>query len=64
MTIFALPRYVAALEADLRSRLDVHEAAIGEFMGRILQLLDPPPGPPVKEKGLGFHTTLRRPKRG
>lgn len=54
-----LARKLAALEADLRSRLDTHEAAITEFMGRIMQLLDPPPAPPVKEKELGFHTTLR-----
>lgn len=58
-----LSRKLAALETDLRSRLDHHEAAITEFMGRIMQLLDPPPVPPVKEKELGFHTTLRRPKR-
>ncbi len=51
---------LAALEADLRSRLDHHEAAITEFMGRILQLLDPPPAPPLPEKELGFHTGLRR----
>ncbi len=54
-----LARKLAALEADLRSRLDTHEAAITEFMGRIMQLLDPPPAPPVKDKELGFHTTLR-----
>jgi hypothetical protein len=58
-----LAKKLAALEADLRSRLDTHEAAITEFMGRIMQLLDPPPAPPVKEKELGFHTALRRPKR-
>ncbi len=51
---------LAALETELRSRLDLHEAAIAEFMGRIMQLLDPPPAPPVREKELGFHTTLRR----
>jgi hypothetical protein len=58
-----LAKKLAALEADLRSRLDHHEAAITEFMGRIMQLLDPPPAPPVKEKELGFHTTLRKAKR-
>ena len=59
-----LSRKLAALEADLRSRLDHHEAAITEFMGRLIQLLDPPPAPPVRDKELGFHTTLRRTKRG
>ena len=58
-----LAKKLADLEADLRSRLDHHEAAITEFMGRIMQLLEPPPAPPVKEKELGFHTTLRRPRR-
>jgi len=55
---------LAALETDLRSRLDSHEAAISEFMGRIMQLLDPPPAPPVADKELGFHTTLRPRRRG
>jgi len=60
-----LAKKLAALEADLRSRLDTHEAAIAEFMGRIMQLLDPPPAPPVQEKELGFHTTLKSgPARG
>ncbi len=60
-----LAKKLAALEADLRSRLDTHEAAIAEFMGRIMQLLDPPPASPVQEKELGFHTTLKSgPARG
>lgn len=60
-----LAKKLSALEADLRSRLDTHEAAIAEFMGRIMQLLDPPPAPPVQEKELGFHTTLKSgPARG
>jgi hypothetical protein len=58
-----LAKKLAALEADLRSRLDVHEAAITEFMGRILQLLDPPPAPPVPEKELGFHTAMPQPEK-
>ena len=60
-----LSRKLAALEADLRSRLDTHEAAITEFMGRIMQLLDPPVAPPAPPKEMGFHTLLpaRRRKR-
>lgn len=55
-----LAKKLSALEADLRSRLDTHEAAIAEFMGRIMQLLDPPPAPPPPpDKELGFHTTLK-----
>lgn len=61
-----LAKKLSALEADLRSRLDTHEAAIAEFMGRIMQLLDPPPAPPPPpDKELGFHTTLKSgPARG
>jgi len=59
VTISALPRYVAALEAELTARLDNHDVAITEFMGRLMQLLDPPPAPPPPpEKELGFHTLL------
>lgn len=60
-----LAKKLADLESDLRSRLDTHEAAIAEFMGRIMQLLDPPPAPPVPAKEMGFHTLLpaRRRKR-
>lgn len=49
------------LEAKLTSRLDVHEVAITEVLRRIMRLLDPPPAPPVPEKEMGFHTTLKRP---
>jgi len=51
------------LEAKLTSRLDVHEVAITEVLRRIMRLLDPPPAPPVPEKEMGFHTTLKRPER-
>ncbi len=51
------------LEARLTSRLDVHETAIVDVLRRIMQLLDPPPAPPVPEKSLGFHTTMKRPTR-
>lgn len=49
------------LEAKLTSRLDVHEVAITEVLRRIMRLLDPPPAPPMPEKEMGFHTTLKRP---
>jgi hypothetical protein len=51
------------LEAKLTSRLDVHEVAITEVLRRIMELLDPPPSPPVPEKEMGFHTTLKKPRR-
>jgi hypothetical protein len=47
---------LAALEQELKGRLDVHEAAIVEFMQRIMRILDPPsspPEPPPPE--IGFH---------
>jgi predicted amino acid-binding ACT domain protein len=51
------------LEATLTARLDIHESAIVDVLKRIMQLLDPPPGPPVQEKSMGFHTTMKRPSR-
>ena len=64
MTISALSRYVArklvALEKELTGRLDSHEVAIAEFMRRIMLLLDPPPGPEVPDKEMGFHTTQKK----
>jgi len=50
------------LEARLTSRLDVHETAIVDVLRRIMQLLDPPPTPPVPQKEMGFHTLIGRKK--
>jgi phage regulator Rha-like protein len=50
-----LARTLAALEAELRSRLDVHEAAIVDVLQRIMQLLDPAPEPEPPKKEIGFH---------
>ena len=58
-----LARKLSALEKELTSRLDSHETAISEFMRRIMFLLDPPRGPEIPEKEMGFHTTLKRPDR-
>jgi hypothetical protein len=49
------------LEAKLTTRLDVHETAIIDVLRRIMELLDPPPAPPVSEKSLGFHTLINDP---
>ena len=49
------------LEAKLSARLDGHEVAIVEVLRRIMELLDPPPAPPVQEKSMGFHTLLKPP---
>ena len=51
-----LTRKLAALEAELKSRLDLHEAAIVEVLQRIMRILDPPPPPPEPPPAeIGFH---------
>lgn len=51
----ALARKLAVLEAELKSRLDVHEVAIVEVLQRVMNLLDPPPGPEPPKREMGFH---------
>ena len=44
------------VEAELKSQLDIHEAAIVDILQRIMKILDPPtlpPEPPTPE--IGFH---------
>ena len=51
-----LARKLAALEQELKARLDVHEAAIVEFLQHIMKILDPPPPPPEPSPPeIGFH---------
>ncbi len=51
-----LTRKLAAVETELKSRLDVHEAAIVDVLQRIMRILDPPPGPPAPlPPEMGFH---------
>jgi hypothetical protein len=51
-----LTRKLAALEQEINGRLDVHEAAIVEFMQRLMKILDPPPPPPEPPTPeIGFH---------
>jgi hypothetical protein len=51
-----LARKLAALEQELKARLDVHEVAIVEFLQRIMKILDPPPAPPEPPTPeIGFH---------
>jgi hypothetical protein len=40
-----LARKLAALETELKARLDTHESAIVDVLQRIMALLDPPPAP-------------------
>lgn len=48
-----LARKLAALEKELKERLDVHEAAIVTILQRVMDIIDPPalPEPPKKEIG-------------
>jgi hypothetical protein len=51
-----LAQKLALLESELKTRLDVHEAAIIDILQRIMKILDPPlppPEPPPPE--IGFH---------
>jgi phage regulator Rha-like protein len=52
-----LARKLAALENDLKGRLNVHEAAIVTVLQRVMDILDPPPPPPSpKPRRIGFRT--------
>src|SRR5271156_4256366 len=51
-----LARKLAALESELKSRLDFHESAIVDVLQRIMRILDPPPLPPQPDAPeIGFH---------
>jgi hypothetical protein len=51
-----LTRKLAALETELKSRLDIHETAIVDVLQRIMKILDPPPPPPEPPTPeIGFH---------
>ena len=50
-----LARQLAALEKELRQRLDVHEAAIVTILQRVMDIIDPPAFPPAPSKPrIGF----------
>lgn len=50
-----LAKQLAALEKELKQRLDVHEAAIVTILQRVMDIIDPPslPPPPPKPR-IGF----------
>jgi len=52
-----LAKKLADLEAELKSRLDVHEVAIVEILQRLMTILDPPPAPEpeLPQREIGFH---------
>ncbi len=50
-----LAKQLAALEKELKERLDIHEAAIVTILQRVMDLIDPPGEPPLPEKPkIGF----------
>src|SRR5437764_12754412 len=51
-----LAKQRAALEKELKQRLDIHEAAIVTVLQRVMDLIDPPslPPPPPKPR-IGFY---------
>lgn len=60
---------LAELEKELKERLDVHEAAIVDTLGRIMDLIDPPqlPEPPRKQIGFraeGLHIKSKKQRKG
>ena len=50
-----LAKQLADLEADLKSRLDVHKVAIVDILQRVMDILDPPPEPESPKRQIGFH---------
>jgi hypothetical protein len=49
-------RKLAALEKELKERLDVHEAVIVTILQRVMDIIDPPRQPEPPRKQIGFHT--------
>jgi len=66
----ALARKLAALEREVKARLDGHDAAIVDVLRRFMEILDPPPLPElppkppigfgVKEKATRYRTPKKR----
>jgi hypothetical protein len=55
-----LARKLAALEREVRARLDTHDAAIVDNLRRILDIIDPPPQPDPPARQVGFQVKERR----
>ena len=56
----ALARTLAALEQELKNRLNVHESAIVDILRRLMDIIDPPPLPVPPKPPIGFHVKERR----
>lgn len=48
-------RKLAALEKELKDRLNVHEAAIVTILQRVMDIIDPPALPEPPKKDIGYH---------
>jgi len=55
-----LAHKLAALEKELKERLDVHEAAIVTILQRVMDIIDPPALPEPPKKDIGFQVKERR----
>jgi hypothetical protein len=50
-----LARKLAALETELKERLDVHEAAIVTILQRVMDIINPPTLPEPPRRPIGFY---------
>ena len=57
-----LARTLAALEREVKARLDTHDAAIVDILARIMDMIDPPECPEPPQKQIGFSVKERRAK--
>lgn len=55
-----LARKLAALEREVKARLDTHDVAIVDNLRRIMDIIDPPQLPEPPKKGIGFGVKERR----
>ena len=54
-----LARKLAALETELKDRLDVHETAIVSILQRVMDIIDPSALPEPPPKPIGFQVKER-----
>jgi hypothetical protein len=57
-----LARKLAALERELKGRLNLHESAIVGILQRMMDILDPPPLPRPGRRAIGFRVEEARPR--
>jgi len=57
-----LARKLAALEREVKARLDTHDAAIVDVLSRIMDIIDPPELPEPPRKRIGFEAREKRAK--